>query len=82
MKYHQIFFDQGEAATELLSLLDKKGPKKTLDAIAEFVDLNSGEVCDDKPWGADDELHPIKGGYYLAANYRLGYISLTKAVKD
>lgn len=79
MTWVNLFFVQGEAADELLQLLEDEGAKAV---VGHLIDCGLEDSCssDDEPWGNSDDTEEVKLGsveYVLSWNTGLNYLGLS-----
>lgn len=76
--FTQHFFFQGEAADELLELLDREGAESVVDYLLD-AGCEDGEEYKWEPWGTSDDVESVIRGdveYFVSSNSGLNYIGL------
>ena len=73
--YIEIIFLQGEAASETITLLEKRGEKAALKYLKQFEQEDAGISYDEIPNGSSDQI------YVLTYNTSLEYIGLYKIIR-
>ena len=82
MKYQNIYFAQEHEAEKALGILTEFGEEEVINYLIQF-DYNDSpiEEINGTPWGSYDEKY-TKDNYVLTYDTRMGYIGLTKIIKE
>ena len=78
--YIEIIFLQGEAASETITLLEKRGEKAALKYLKQFEQEDEGNSYNEIPNGSSDQIY-CQGNYVLTYNTSLEYIGLYKIIR-
>jgi hypothetical protein len=80
-RYENVFFAMGEEATELLDMLDEKGPEATLDYIGDIAfQPGKHDMSPELAAGKSDNVYR-EGAFILSWNPKMGYIGLEHDTK-
>lgn len=71
--YIEIIFLQGEAASETITLLEKRGEKAALKYLKQFEQEDAEISYDEIPNGSSDQIY-CQGNYVLTYSTSLEYI--------
>lgn len=81
VKYASIVFMQGDEAEEPLKILDEKGGDAVIDYLSEWDNGEYYDISDTTGAGSSDRTVK-KGDYIVSYNTSIGYIGLSKKLKE
>jgi hypothetical protein len=80
-KYANIVFMQGDQAEEPLQILNEKGDSELVAYLSQWDNGEYYDLTDHVPWGKSDTVKYI-GEYILTYNTPLGYVGLSRKIKN